>query len=93
MRGNLSESRVLVMEALPRARTRADMASAYILQSELLRTSHSATVSMECLLECLAKLGMSLPLTPPRGRSRRWKRSCGRCWRGTPSRASSSCPP
>ncbi|OJH38128.1 trifunctional serine/threonine-protein kinase/ATP-binding protein/sensor histidine kinase [Cystobacter ferrugineus] len=64
MRGNLSESLELVMEALPRARTRVEMVKAYILKSELLRTSQSARVSVECLLECLAKLGVSLPLTP-----------------------------
>ncbi|ATB41015.1 hypothetical protein CYFUS_006477 [Cystobacter fuscus] len=64
MRGNPSESFVLVTETLPRARTHADMASAYILKSDLLRTTGSAMVSVECLLECLAKLGMTLPLTP-----------------------------
>ncbi|EPX55503.1 hypothetical protein D187_009114 [Cystobacter fuscus DSM 2262] len=64
MRGNLSESLEMVNEALPRARSHADMANAYILRSELLRTSQRAQVSVEGLLECLAKLGMPLPLTP-----------------------------
>ncbi|MCY1074260.1 trifunctional serine/threonine-protein kinase/ATP-binding protein/sensor histidine kinase [Archangium lansingense] len=64
MSGNIAEARRLVEDLLPRARTRAEMAEAYHFKSDLLVSSSDAEGAVACLLECLEKFGMPLPLEP-----------------------------
>ncbi|MFE8605402.1 trifunctional serine/threonine-protein kinase/ATP-binding protein/sensor histidine kinase [Archangium violaceum] len=64
MSGNASEARRLVDGALPWARTRSEMAKAYRFKSDLLLSSSDAEGAVACLLECLEKFGMPLPLEP-----------------------------
>ena len=62
--GNAAEASRLVDELLPRAPTRQDMAAAYQLKSSILLTLNQAEAAAACLLECLAKFGVSMPARP-----------------------------
>ncbi|HYO74075.1 MAG TPA: serine/threonine-protein kinase PknK, partial [Archangium sp.] len=64
MSGNSAEARRLVDGVLPWARTRSEMAKAYRFKSDLLVSSSDAEGAVACLLECLEKFGMPLPLEP-----------------------------
>ena len=64
MSGNSAEARRLVDGVLPWARTRSELAKAYRFKSDLLVSSSDAEGAVACLLECLEKFGMPLPLEP-----------------------------
>ena len=64
MNGNASEARRLVEELLPRARTRPELASIYRLKSELHVIANELQEAATCLLECLERMGMPMPLHP-----------------------------
>ena len=64
MSGNTAEARRLVEDLLPRARTRAELAEAYRFKSDLLLSASDAEGAVACLLECLEKFGIPLPLEP-----------------------------
>jgi predicted ATPase/signal transduction histidine kinase len=62
--GNAPEALRLVDELPPRAPTRQDLAAAYQLKSGVLLTLNQADAAARCLLECLARFGVELPLRP-----------------------------
>jgi predicted ATPase/signal transduction histidine kinase/tRNA A-37 threonylcarbamoyl transferase component Bud32 len=62
--GNAFEARRLVEELLPRARTRPDLAAVYRLKSDLHILANEILEAATCLLECLALMGMPMPLHP-----------------------------
>ncbi|WP_224249441.1 trifunctional serine/threonine-protein kinase/ATP-binding protein/sensor histidine kinase [Hyalangium gracile] len=64
MSGNAVEARRRVEELLTRARTRVEMGGVYRLKSMLLIASGEIEAAAECLLECLAQMGMSMSLRP-----------------------------
>ena len=66
MSGNAAEARRLVEELRPRARSRAELAAVYRLESELLLAANEIQGAKTCLLEALDRLGMPLPPTPSR---------------------------
>ncbi|WP_224369498.1 trifunctional serine/threonine-protein kinase/ATP-binding protein/sensor histidine kinase [Hyalangium versicolor] len=64
MSGNAAEARRMVEELLTRARTRAEVGGAYRLKSVLLIAAGQFQDAAECLLECLAQMGMPMSLRP-----------------------------
>ncbi|WP_375765701.1 AAA family ATPase [Archangium gephyra] len=66
MSGNATEARQLVELLRPRARSRAELAAVYRLESELLLATNQIQAAKSCLLEALARLGMPLPPHPSR---------------------------
>jgi predicted ATPase len=60
--GNIAEARSLAEELRSRARTRADIAAASGVKSEICLAAGEAQKAVTCMLECLAQLGM--PLSP-----------------------------
>ncbi|WP_375765500.1 AAA family ATPase [Archangium gephyra] len=64
MSGNATEARRLVEELLPRARTFPELAAIYRLKSNLHIVANEVLEAATCLLECLARMGMPMPLQP-----------------------------
>ncbi|MCY1077579.1 trifunctional serine/threonine-protein kinase/ATP-binding protein/sensor histidine kinase [Archangium lansingense] len=64
MSGNIADARRLVLELLPRARTRPELAAVHRLKSELYIMANEVQAAAVCLLECLARMGMPMPLHP-----------------------------
>ncbi|WP_224243822.1 trifunctional serine/threonine-protein kinase/ATP-binding protein/sensor histidine kinase [Hyalangium gracile] len=62
MCGNAAETRRLVEQLLPRARSRAEMAAVYRMKSDIHVIANEAQDAISCLLEGLARLGM--PMSP-----------------------------
>ncbi|MDY7232948.1 trifunctional serine/threonine-protein kinase/ATP-binding protein/sensor histidine kinase [Hyalangium rubrum] len=66
MSGNAAETRRLVRELLPRARTPVELAAVVRLESEIYITANEIPAAVTCLLECLARLGMPMSPHPSR---------------------------
>ena len=64
MSGNAAETRRLVEELLPRARTRSETAAVYRLKSGLLVASSQIHAAIACLVECLTQMGLPMSLNP-----------------------------
>ncbi|HYH99777.1 serine/threonine-protein kinase PknK, partial [Hyalangium sp.] len=64
MAGHPSEARRLVDELLPRALTPPELAEAYRLESTLHLAAGEVEASVACLLQCLERIGMPMPLSP-----------------------------
>ncbi|PTL83494.1 ATP-binding sensor histidine kinase [Vitiosangium sp. GDMCC 1.1324] len=64
MSGNSAEARRLVEDLLPRARAHTDMGAVYRLKTAILLGMGQVPEAKACALECLALLGMSIPLQP-----------------------------
>ncbi|OJH39093.1 trifunctional serine/threonine-protein kinase/ATP-binding protein/sensor histidine kinase [Cystobacter ferrugineus] len=62
--GRVTQALQLVDEASRHARTRLDIASAYLLKSRLLTVMGDAQAAMRNLLECLERFGIVLPPSP-----------------------------
>jgi predicted ATPase/signal transduction histidine kinase len=64
MSGNAAGARLLLEELLPRARTPAATAAVYRLKSGLHLAAGEIQEAATCLVECLARMGLSIPLHP-----------------------------
>uniref|UniRef100_UPI001CCA0348 trifunctional serine/threonine-protein kinase/ATP-binding protein/sensor histidine kinase n=1 Tax=Hyalangium gracile TaxID=394092 RepID=UPI001CCA0348 len=64
MSGNAAEARRLVGELLPRARTPAEVSALFRLKGDLHLAAGEIQAGVDCLLECLARLGMPMPAHP-----------------------------
>ncbi|HYO64505.1 MAG TPA: ATP-binding protein, partial [Archangium sp.] len=64
MSGNAAEAHRLVEELLPRVRTRPELAAVYRLKSDLHLFAGEIPETATCLLECLERMGMRIPLHP-----------------------------
>ncbi|HEX5754122.1 MAG TPA: AAA family ATPase [Archangium sp.] len=66
MGGNAAEARRLVLELLPRVRTRVQLAAVYRLRNDILLAANDIQGAITCLLECLARMGMHMSPHPSR---------------------------
>jgi predicted ATPase/signal transduction histidine kinase/tRNA A-37 threonylcarbamoyl transferase component Bud32 len=66
MSGNIAKARQLSEELCSRASTRGDITSAWCLKSDILMAAGETTASAECVVECLALLGLPISLHPSR---------------------------
>ncbi|MFL5358701.1 AAA family ATPase [Archangium sp.] len=64
MSGNSAAARRLVAELLPRARNRTELAAVHQLKGEIHVIANEMQEAATCLLECLERMGMPMPLHP-----------------------------
>ena len=64
MSGNGPEARRIIEELRSRELSRQDLAAAYRLESGIFLTANQPEAAAACLLECLARFGVSIPARP-----------------------------